>query len=644
MFKSKILYKTMFLIGILIAGYISAMLIHALPEIQNKINFLERENIELKLENMVSISKVTYKDLESFKKNTLQSRKKHIKATTYLAYSIVEDYYDKYKKNQLTEKEAKKLAFTKISNLSYYNNGYFFILNDNYTLVYHSNTEGQKHIINEKNNSLLTKMVNKTRKNGEAFTLYFEKLSYIKTFKPWAIYIGTEINIDDINKDIKKRENELLAYLKNIITTSKIDEDKYIFVFNEQGKVLIHPNADMININLKKLKNKIKNNILYDDLTKAAKSKKILKYKWDKSNDINNDSYKNILKIEYIPELKWYIAISAHVKKYKESLHKLQRIVITFAIAVFAVSIVISFVFFKKLLQPISMLSEMVNSAIQGDYSVRSNIKTNDEIGLLSKNFNIMLETIEKNIQKEKQISEQSRLAQMGEMLSMIAHQWRQPLGAIGSAVINIQMKIKSKKYKLDDAAERDRFLKFLDEKHNNINEYTQFLSTTIDDFRSFFRPDKKKEEVALTTPIIRALTIVEPPLKNKNIEITKKFLTNDKVLIYQNELMQVILNILKNSEDNFLEKNTAEPKINISTKNENGSCIIMISDNGGGIPKNILPKIFEPYFSTKLEKNATGLGLYMSKIIIEEHNGGILRVNNTDDGICFEIVLYKQS
>ena len=149
---------------------------------------------------------------------------------------------------------------------------------------------------------------------------------------------------------------------------------------------------------------------------------------------------------------------------------------------------------------------------------------------------------------------------------------------------------------------------------------------------------------MALTTPIIRALTIVEPPLKNKNIEITKKFLTNDKVLIYQNELMQVILNILKNSEDNFLEKNTAEPKINISTKNENGSCIIMISDNGGGIPKNILPKIFEPYFSTKLEKNATGLGLYMSKIIIEEHNGGILRVNNTDDGICFEIVLYKQS
>ena len=239
---------------------------------------------------------------------------------------------------------------------------------------------------------------------------------------------------------------------------------------------------------------------------------------------------------------------------------------------------------------------------------------------------------------KEKILREQSKLAQMGEMISMIAHQWRQPLGAVSSAVFGIQTKIATNKYDLNNKKEQKEFLAFLDKKHNNINEYIQFLSTTVDDFRNFFKPDKSKELVNLTIPITRALQIVETSMKNKNIHISTDFEVDNSLSLYQNEMMQVILTIIKNSEDNFMEKNTINPQINILTKKKKNTYIISICDNGGGIKDEILDKIFEPYFSTKEDKNGTGLGLYMSKIIVEEHNNGKLIASNTPTGACFEI------
>jgi len=245
--------------------------------------------------------------------------------------------------------------------------------------------------------------------------------------------------------------------------------------------------------------------------------------------------------------------------------------------------------------------------------------------------------------QSEKLLQQQARLAQMGEMISMIAHQWRQPLGAISSAIIGIQTKQASKKYNLEKKEDREKFIAFIDTKHSNINEYVRVLSNTIDDFRNFFKPNKDKELVTLTTPILRALEIVSSSLSSKNITIETKFNNDDTILIYANEMMQVVLNILKNAEDNFLTRKILNPIITITTEKEKGFYILSISDNGGGISKNIMPHIFNPYFSTKDEKNGTGIGLYMSKIMTEEHNNGKLIVKNTDIGVIFKILLKRQ-
>ncbi len=249
-------------------------------------------------------------------------------------------------------------------------------------------------------------------------------------------------------------------------------------------------------------------------------------------------------------------------------------------------------------------------------------------------------EEITKTKEAQNFMLQQSKLAEMGEMINMIAHQWRQPLGAIGSAVIAVDFTIKSGKYNLEYKNERDELLSFINNKNQRINDSIEFLTNTIDDFRNFYKKDREKESVNITIPIIKTLDIVQLAINNNGINIITNFKTDAKINIYKNELMQVILNILKNSEDNFIIKNINNPKINISTKKENNNYIISIEDNGGGIKTDIIDNIFDPYFSTKHEKNGTGLGLYMSKIIIETHHNGKLIVNNTSNGVCFDIII----
>ncbi len=245
---------------------------------------------------------------------------------------------------------------------------------------------------------------------------------------------------------------------------------------------------------------------------------------------------------------------------------------------------------------------------------------------------------IEELRQKDEILLKKYRMAAMGEMLSMIAHQWQQPLSAISSSIIGIKVKLENGKFNLDDKNDRERFLGFLDRKHKNIDEYVQYLSITTNDFRNFFNPHKHKDTVLLETPIKNALNIIQASLQKNAIEIVTDFQVGTELPLYQNEVMQVILNLLKNCEDNFLEQQIQNAKITIRTYISPDNASISICDNGGGIHEEIIERIFEPYFTTKDEKNGTGLGLYMSKVMIEEHHDGLLDVQNTTDGVCFKI------
>ena len=248
----------------------------------------------------------------------------------------------------------------------------------------------------------------------------------------------------------------------------------------------------------------------------------------------------------------------------------------------------------------------------------------------------LIQEEISKNELQQKQLFAKSRLAQMGEMISMIAHQWRQPLGAISTTAINLKVKLELESLDLDTKNGREEASRYFIEKLENIETFVDTLTHTIDDFRNFYKPNKESISCKLEEVFSKAFNIIKSSLENENIDISYSVHETTEVSIYSNEIMQVLLNILKNAQDNFKEKKIENPKITIAVEDKK----ISICDNGGGIKEDIIEKIFDPYFSTKNEKNGTGLGLYMSKIIIEEHHNGKLKVENRDNGVCFSIDL----
>jgi len=238
--------------------------------------------------------------------------------------------------------------------------------------------------------------------------------------------------------------------------------------------------------------------------------------------------------------------------------------------------------------------------------------------------------------EKDKQLLQHTRMAQMGEMISMIAHQWRQPLSAITATTAGIRIKSELGVFDFKEPEDVQVFQKYLDERLEEIDLYVQNLSHTIDDFRNFYKPNKTSVHISLETMILKSLTIIKASLNDEGIEVILELDCDDKIEIYDKEMMHVILNLLKNAQDNFREKEVKNPFIKIIAS----ANTIMVCDNGGGIEENQIDKIFNPYFSTKSEKNGTGLGLYMSKIIIEEHHGGSLVAHNFGEGACFTITI----
>ena len=231
--------------------------------------------------------------------------------------------------------------------------------------------------------------------------------------------------------------------------------------------------------------------------------------------------------------------------------------------------------------------------------------------------------------QRDQLIQKQSKLAQMGEMISMIAHQWTQPLSSISATSDAIRLKSEL------DILDKKTTIELVDK----IKNYTNHLSNTIDDFRNFYKKDKHKQETTMNLLVEKALDIIKASIEQKNIKIDIDLNASSIFETYSNEVMQVILSLLQNAQDIILENNTQKGLITVLTYEKDDEIVLSILDNGGGIEETIFDKIFEPYFSTKQNKNGTGLGLYMAKTIIEDNCGGKLHVINEPPKVTFQIV-----
>lgn len=305
------------------------------------------------------------------------------------------------------------------------------------------------------------------------------------------------------------------------------------------------------------------------------------------------------------------MAVELHQKQYEKNLNNLQWIKLAETISFL---LVLAFSWFFVFRTSARRLEQSYRQLEEANLTLENKVQ----------------DAVAKNREQEELMIQQSKLAALGEMIGNIAHQWRQPISAVSAIMMNIKW----------TAIQQGMDTKFLNERMEEANEQLQYMSQTIEDFRNFYQPDKEKEYFDLYPVCRKVYNILKDSLESHNIKLQIYRKRNVVTYGYPNEFSQVLLNILSNAKDVIIQRKVKDPRIEIHLEKDITHVYCEIRDNAGGISKEIIQKVFDPYFTTKFNAQGTGMGLYMSKIIIEKNMQGMLSVSNSDVGAVFTIKL----
>jgi len=513
------------------------------------------------------------------------------------------------------ENKIKNDVINYIQTIKYINDGYVFNVDLNGVLLNHRNKNliGTNILIKEEKklfdevieaskteNSFLTYKLNITDKKTE-------KTSYVKRISDWNWIIGTGFYYVDMKDSIEQKQKELVENLNNNILNIFYISLALIFLFI----LLSFYISKLLQSYFFKYKisidNHIKENSKQKDLLlKAQKIAHIGNWEIDFKNNKTfwSEEVLNIFGLEKAPKNigEEYLKSIMHkddIKAFDESISNAIK----------------NATEHQSLYRIFTPKNEIRWIDCRGKYYPQ----TNTLVGTIQDiTKNKLLE--EEKKQKEELLYQQSKMASMGEMIGNIAHQWRQPLSTISSA--STGLKLRKEMNVLDD----EEFIKSMDK----INTTAQYLSQTIDDFRNFFNPNNNKNEFEIKTVIHRTINLLSSKFNNNEIEIIEDI---DDTTIYgfENELIQVLINIVNNARDALIEKQANNRVIFINCHKKANTLEIEIKDNALGISNDIIHRVFEPYFTTKHKSVGTGIGLYMCKEIINRHMNGTINISNKE-------------
>ena len=601
--------------------------------LENKKTFNEeKKGIE---ERFVSKNKEQIKEevlrvheyINHLQKTTESELKTSIKNRVYEAHSIATSIYEKYKDTKSKE-EIFQLIKTALYDIRFNDGrGYFFIDDvhgNKLSYPTEPTIEGENllNFTDIKGYKLEESIVQTIKDKSERFDEYYwtkpntnneigRKIAFYKYFEPLNVAIGTGEYFDDFEKGIQQKA---LDYI-NLI---KFGKAGYIFVITYDGIYLSHARKNYIG------KNYADNNdtkdikkVIEDLITISKAGDGFYSYVQNFKPTIDTPT-KKMSYVKGLNDWNWMIGtgfyeddVLAEVNETKKRLdEKYENYIKNILIMGFILIIIL-----------------IISSKYLTKYLENKFDEYKDE---LNKSQDILYQ--------------QSKMAAMGEMIGNIAHQWRQPLSTITTASSGIVLQ--KELGILDD--------KFFLDALKKINSSAQYLSETIDDFRNFFSPDKTKSKAFMEDIFKKTLDLISAQFSAKDIKIEKN-IENIEFLTYENELVQALINILNNARDELIKLPSNHEKfifIDVC-KNSRNNCIeIVIKDNAGGIEREFLDKIFEPYFSTKHKSQGTGIGLYMTEEIIVKHLGGQIFVKNIEFahnnknyiGAQFEIEIYLEN
>ncbi|WP_157351326.1 sensor histidine kinase [Aliarcobacter butzleri] len=563
-------------------------------EIEEKYILKNKEIIKEEVSRVFTFTK-------QLQKNTEEELKQNVKNRVYEAHAIASSIYENYKDTKTKKEifELIKVAFDKIR----FNDGRgYFFMDDTYgNKLSHpvdKSIEGKNFIdyTDARGYKLFQSIVNTIKDKTERFDEYYwykpntngkigRKISFYKYFEPLNIAIGTGEYFDDFEKTIQQKALEYISMIR-------FGKAGYIFIINYDGIYLSHIRKEYIGKSYTENLAMSKNEKFIPDMIEIAKNGNGF-YSYIQNKPNSESQMEKMSFVQGMNDWNWLIGAGFYEDDLKQEIlevkEKLDKNYEKYVANILIVGIVL-IVFLLIVSRYISIFLE-----------------------------NKLKEYKRELDNKQAILYQQSKMAAMGEMIGNIAHQWRQPLSIITTAtsgmVLQKQMGV------LTD--------EFFFEASDRINHSAQYLSETIDDFRNFFIPNKEKSKVNLLEVFKKTLDLISAQFNSKDIKIIKNIETIE-FESYENELIQALINILNNSRDELIKKD-GERFIFVDAFEKDNFINIIIKDNAGGVIKENLNKIFEPYFTTKYKSQGTGIGLYMTEEIITKHLNGTICVENVE-------------
>ncbi len=576
-----------------------------------KKNYLQIKKNRIKNEVLALARNINY-EKEEAEENLKTELKNRVNTAYSIAMNIYKQNMDKDKKTieKLIKDAIRPIRFNQ-------NRGYFFIYDmnlKNILLPIAPELEGfdfstYKDI---KGNYVVRNTARLCKKYGETFYTWYwykpndkkrhyKKIGYSKLFKPLNWFIGTGEYIADFEKNLQQ---DIIKKIRQM----RYENNNYFFIINYKGDILSHKNKNLVGKNFLNAKDETGKYFVRNIINTAKKGGGFVTYQAI-ILPYEQEAFKKISYVTAIDKWNWVIgsgeylndiehAINLQEKQLKNELKDtLARITVLFIIIAF-ILITLSAIMAKK----------------------SKNIFLNYK--------NSLMEEMKKNKKQFLIIQNQKKLSAMGNMLGNIAHQWKQPLNTMGISISKLLLLEESGSLK------KDTLIKSLKRVEKNI----EFLSHTIDVFRNFFKPPKNIETFDLKQELENIIFIIQSSFEHNHICLYSNFKKDIFIEGDKKKFEQAIINIINNAIDAILIKNTGNGLVEMITIKDEQNVTISIKNNGSHIPKEIADKIFEPYFTTKEDNKGTGVGLYMSKTIIENYFNGKLTFKNREDGVEFII------
>ncbi|MDP2608153.1 MULTISPECIES: cache domain-containing protein [unclassified Oceanobacter] len=652
--------------GILLVVFVFVYF-YTVPTIKQQVFEIERNSSRLALNNVFEIADQMYTGVEEYRQQALDNHKEQLTLVVDLAENFLQSHFQEAAKQGIPLEQARQTAFAYLRDFTFGNQDYIWVVDHDIQVLSHPDERFQYDGEQQEDDppqNILTRVVRQAMQDGEGYYYYkwsriagddeLDKVSFVRDYPEWGFVIGSGVYLNDIEIEVRQRRQQALMELRNALQEIKVAKTGYMYVFDSNGHMLIHPNDNLDGVTFTTLQNPLSQQPIYQELMAVADTGNELTYRWDKLDDPDNYAYDKLSLVRYIEGFDWYICSSVYLDELQSSADLLSARIMILAGLTMLATLLISNFLVNRITRPLEQLASTALNVQRGDLSARTGIQRDDEVGILASSIDAMVQRLRHNIEtldaQVKQRTEEllatnarvQRMSAVGQLSGGLAHDFNNLLSIIVGNLIVAREHYSASNPELDkllSPAERaarrgaditHRLLAFsrrqpLQPETVSINtmmtEVLELLHSAFSGpYRLHYRPQQ---------PPLQAWINVDPGhLENALVNLglnARDAMHDGGTLTYSWKLRDIRQPI----EQQFDEIVAPGRYIEIG-----------VADTGTGFSQSALEQAFEPFFSTKEGSNNSGLGLSMVYGFVKQSFGYIQLHNRPQGGAMIRLLL----